>query len=145
MPSGIVQSIDRRPGKSPVVLIDGQKYYAGATDLSGMSVGDKVEMDCASKNYRGETTWFLNGYKVLVKAQGPGPLVTRAPTAVTAPTGPAAATVKVMTEGERLTVSNWVAAAIAAGKVEGSADLLPWARAALCAYRGAADPDFVPF
>ena len=153
MPTGIVQGIQRRPGKSPIVNIDGQAYYSGTVDLGNMAIGDKIDFDSASKTYRGEVTWFLNGWKLLTPASRYPPLSTATPaphppvggtnSGITAPEPSYAP----LSEGERLTVSNWVAAAIQAGQIKDRADLGIWAKAACEAIRFAGkpvEPDEIP-
>ena len=140
MPDGIVHSITKSKKGTPIVNVSGQDYYAPKVDLSGIGIGDKISFDSNSSDYRGSTYWYLNGYKVLVKATGPGPLVTPAPQSIAAPTLAQQGLNAPLTEGERLTVSNWVAAAIQAGHIKDRADLGIWAKAACEAIRFAGKP-----
>lgn len=140
MPQGTVQAIGKSRSGKPTVTVDGQVYSASQVDLSGMQVGDKIEMDTASSVYNGATVWFLNGYKLVQGAQKYPPSQAT-PSGISTPIAPQAA--PGISEGERLTVSNWVAAAIAAGLVKDHADLGIWAHTALEAIRSAGKP--VPF
>jgi hypothetical protein len=145
MPSGIVMAVGKSRTGKPTVTIDNQIYSASKVDLSGLGIGDKIEFDSASSVYNGATVWFLNGYKTLVKAPGPGPAVTpsSAAIAVRAPSkAPLAAPIEGLTEAERITISNWVAHAIQAGLVKDRADLGAWAIACKEALRLAAKPTF---
>jgi hypothetical protein len=158
MPSGIVVAVGKSRTGKPTVTIDNQIYSASKVDLSGLNIGDKIEFDSASSVYNGVTVWFLNGYKVLVAASsmGPGPVVgpdrkiSYSPPVVPQGSGQIAAptsTSAALTEGERLTVSNWVAAAIQSGAIKDRADLGIWAKAACEAIRFAGkpvDPNEIP-
>src|ERR1700752_1775177 len=98
MPSGIVMSVGKSRTGKPTVTIDNQISSASKVDLSGLGIGDKIEFDSASSVYNGATVWFLNGYKVLVKAQGSGPWVSPATGGISAPTSAHAAPNTVLTE-----------------------------------------------
>jgi hypothetical protein len=151
MPSGIVQSVGKSRTGKPTVTIDGQIYSASKVDLSGMGIGDKIEFESASSVYNGATVWFLNAYKILIAASsmGPGPAVTPNRIAVPAPSSATLATPLAppqagLTEPERLTISNWVAAV--AGRpdspIKDPVDLIAWAGAAKSALRKAAEADW---
>ena len=145
MPEGIVQAITKSKKGTPIVNISGQDYYAPKVDLSGLGIGYKISFDSNSSDYRGNKYWYLNGYKVLVEPQGPGPLVTPAPRSIAVPApsnSPLAVPQAGLTEGERLTVSNWVAQAISAGLVKDKVELIAWAVAAKAAIRKAAEATF---
>ena len=145
MPSGIVMAVGKSRTGKPTVTIDTQIYSASKVDLSGLGIGDKIEFDSASSVYNGATVWFLNQYKVLVKASGPGPAVSPANPHISVPapsSSPLAPPQAGLTEGERTTISNWVAHAIQAGLVKDRADLGLWAIASKEALRLAAKPTF---
>ena len=143
MPSGVIQAVGKSRTGKPTVTIDGQIYSAPKVDTSKLTVGDRIEFDFSSSVYNGATIWFLNGFKLL-QAALPTSVSPTGSGQIAAPSAPQQA-LKGLSEGERLTVSNWVAAAIQAGKVQGPADLISWARGALNAARSAADPDYIPF
>jgi hypothetical protein len=146
MPEGIVIAKGSSRSGKPTVMVDGQTYYVGKNvDTSTLGIGDKISFDSNSSVFRGETYWYLNSYKVLVAASGPGPLVTPARTPPVGGSGSGqiaapSSTNAALTEGERLTVSNWVAAAIQSGAIKDRADLGIWAKAACEAIRFAGKP-----
>lgn len=151
MPEGIVEAKGQsRTGKG-TVRISGQEYYTSNVDTSGLAIGDKISFDSNSSVFRGTTYWYLNAYKVLVAASsmGPGPNVTPSRIAVPAPSSaslaaPLAPPQAGLTEPERLTISNWVAAV--AGRtdspIKDPVDLIAWAGAAKAALRKAAEADW---
>ena len=146
MPTGIVQAVGKSRTGKPTVTIDGQIYSASKVDLSGLGIGDKIEFESASSVYNGATVWFLNAYKVSVAASsmGPGPSVTPSRIAVPASSIAPLAPILGLTEGERATISNWVAAV--AGRqdspITSPVDLIAWATAAKTAIRKAAEATF---
>lgn len=140
MPTGVVEFIGKSRSGKPTVTIGGQIYSASKVDLTGLKVSDFIEFDSASGVFNNATIWFLNAWK-------PAPASTQPPQKIAAPTAPSAAHNRTLgvTEGERAFISNCVASAIAAGKIEGPADITSWANGALHAIRGAGNPDYVPF
>jgi hypothetical protein len=138
MPEGIVIAKGSSRSGKPTVMVDGQTYYVGKNvDTSTLGIGDKISFDSNSSVFRGETYWYLNSYKVLVAASGPGPLVTPARTPpvggsgsgqIAAPTPPSATSYGVQ-DAERPCVSNWGAELIKAGLIKDPADLGIWVTA----------------
>lgn len=133
MPQGTVQAIGKSRSGKPTVTVDGQIYSASKVDLSGMQVGDRIEMDTASSDYNGAKIWFLNGYKLLQAAQKYPPHQ-QAQTPISAPTQPVGASSGV-SEPERIFAYGVVTEAIKASLVKDRVDLGLWACAAVHAIR----------
>jgi hypothetical protein len=114
----------------PTISVDSKLYYCGKTNMGSVAVGDLISFEASAFGEHGNL-WGINSYKLLKPAEKyPGAGQPQSPIASTAPSNG-------LTEGERLTVSNWVAAAIAKGLVESPADMGIWASAALEAIRSA--------
>ncbi len=137
MPTGTVTERGEFKGKK-FIKIDGDKYSAGKTDLGGLMVGDKIEFESNSWEYQGKTYWGINGWKLLegtqkYPQQPPQSNGQAAPApSLGVPVNRLGAPVE---DSERPAISNWIAAAIAAGKIESCVDILPWVRAAKAALR----------
>ena len=127
MPSGIVQAIGKSRSGKPTVTVGGQIYSASKLDLSGLQVGDTIEMDTASSVYNGATVWFLNAYKV-TQAAIPAPALSQASLHNAVPTPQAQPQNGGMgvLDAERPCVSNWGAELIKAGLIKNPGDLQAW-------------------
>jgi hypothetical protein len=146
---GIVMARGQSKNGKPTITIDqgdgkASLYYAGRTDLAGLTAGDKISFTATS--FADGKLWGIDqGWKLLYGASKYPPVGSgsQAPIAVPAPsTAPLAAPVAGLTEAERITISNWVAHAIQAGLVKDRADLGAWAIASKEALRLAAKPTF---
>jgi hypothetical protein len=117
MPEGTVTHRKVSKKGAPVIVIDGHDYYAGKTDVSSIVVGDKISFDSAefAPGLYGLQSWKL---------------VAGAPKYPPSTSSPAA-----FTEGERLTISNWVGQAIGAGTIKNPEELEKWVSAAKNAIR----------
>jgi hypothetical protein len=135
VPSGIVMNIGKSRSGKPTVTIDTQIYSASSVDLSGLSIGDKVEFDSASSVYNGATVWFLNGYKVLQSAYKEGPSASVKPAGHPPVHDNGFGEYKGITDAERPFISNCVAHAIAAGVIEEPEQIEKWVSAAKNALR----------
>ena len=126
---GQVQRIGATQKGTPKIQVSGSWYYAGQTDITNMKVGDTVEMDVKSFMAGDKELWGIQSWKPLgdgVHAPAPPTGSQFAKTLLPTPTG--------LPEGVRLTVSNWVAAAITAGAVKTELQLEEFALAARRAY-----------
>src|ERR1700739_1849385 len=107
MPEGIVLAKGNSRSGKPTITVDGQLYYGGKnTDISSVGVGDKISFESNSSVFKDTTYWYLNSCNVLVPLQKM-PRVGSAHLAPPAAPTPSNAPTKGLTEGERLTVSNW--------------------------------------
>ena len=153
MAEGIVMARGQSKNGKPTITLDqgdgkASLYYAGNTDLAGLAVGDKIQFTCTS--FANGKLWGIDkGWKLLYGASKYPPLSSATPSHTPSATGvaapdrsPLAAPQAGLTEGERLTVSNWVAQAISAGLVKDKVELIAWAVAAKAAIRKAAEATF---
>jgi hypothetical protein len=118
------------PGRMKV-QVSGSWYYASQEDLQGMELGDTVELEVKSFPAGDKTLWGVQKWRKTASGDGvhaPAPPTGSqfAKTLLPTPTG--------LPEGVRLTVSNWVAAAITAGAVKTELQLEEFALAARRAY-----------
>lgn len=124
------------------ITIDGQLHYAGNTDLAGLTVGDRISYTQTS--FANGRLWGIDkGWKLISAAQKYNPPFypqgqPQSPSAAPAPANAATAASEKpsgITEGERLTISNWVAAAIQVGIIKDPVDMGIWAASACQAIR----------
>jgi hypothetical protein len=114
------------------VHIDGKVYYPGRLDVSGIQVGDKLDFNAVAFGAKGDL-WGLQSWKLLEGAtkypasSTPNPIVNSSPAPSQTVTG--------VMDVERPAISNWIAAAIAAGLIKDRADLGLWIIAARDALR----------
>ena len=138
---GTVQKRFTSKKGTPCLEIGGQVYIAPKVDISNVQVGDKL--DFQGHSFGDGKMWELDGFRLTSAAvkypqqQGtnaaiPGTSVGCLPI----PLG--------VTEAERLTISNWVAAAIQSGVVKDPADMGIWAHAACEAIRSAGKSGEIP-
>ncbi len=133
----------------PTITIDGKLYYAGRTDLAGLVSGDRLEFTATAFGDRGNLYGIDKGWKLVQGAQR-YPQQPPQSNGIASPSAPLrpdqvwpAPSVGVpvnrlgapVQDSERPAISNWIAAAIAAGKIESCVDILPWVRAAKQALR----------
>jgi hypothetical protein len=123
MPEGTVTHRKVSKKGAPVIVIDGHDYYAGKTDVSSIVVGDKISFDSAefAPGLYGLQSWKL----VAAASKYPYP----------GATGGTEAGRTSFSEGERLTISNWVGQAIGAGAVKEPEQIEKWVSAAKNAIR----------
>jgi hypothetical protein len=138
MPSGQVTNIGKTQKGKPVVVIDGKdKYYPGNTDITTLRVGDKISFESAefAPGAYGMNEWQLvegaSKYPNTVQQVQANP-VNIPPIHIGVPVNTLGAPVQ---DAERPAISNWIAAAIAAGLIKDSADLGIWVVAAKSALR----------
>jgi hypothetical protein len=145
MPTGNVTNIGKTQKGKWVITINGtDKYYPGNTDIASLRVGDKIIFE-SSEFAPG--AYGMNDWKLVEGAAKYEPSVTQAPNSgitsnsyplqtpspnLGVPANRMGAPVQ---DSERPAISNWIAAAIAAGKIESCVDILPWVRAAKQALR----------
>jgi hypothetical protein len=127
MPEGTVTHRKVSKKGAPVIVIDGKDYYAGRCEVGNINIGDKISFDSAefAPGLYGLQNWKL--LSAASKYPYPGA------------TGGTAAGPSGFTEGERLTISNWVGQAIAAGAIKEPEQIEKWVSAAKNAIRKQSD------
>lgn len=131
---GTVQEFGNSRNGKPFVIVDGQKYYLGKTDMSLVQVGDRISFESKSFGERGDL-WGINKFAKLPPTSN-GVHAVPAQPPVQTQTPPAARTPSGMSEGERLCVSNWVGQLCSAGTIKSPDELDIWVKASLAAIRG---------
>lgn len=133
MAEGTITARGQSKNGKATITIDGQLHYAGNTDLGGLTIGDRIFYSATS--FANGKLWGIDkGWKLLSAAPKYAPPPQSTPTQIAAPM-PASTAPTGISEGERLTISNWVAAAITAGLIKDTADMGIWACAACQAIR----------
>ena len=134
---GVVTDRGTSAKGKPTIHIDSGKgpqlYYAGNTDLAGLTKGDRISFDSTAFGDRGNLYSINKGWKLL---QGALKYPLSVPQIIerTAPEGSGA--LLSVTDVERPCISNWGAELIKAGVVKDPATLGIWVQAALHALRG---------
>jgi hypothetical protein len=123
MPEGTVTHRKVSKKGAPVIVIDGKDYYAGRCEVGNISIGDRISFDSAEF---APGLYGLQNWKLLAAASKYAP-----PQSHSQPT----ATPAGFTEGERLTISNWVGQAIGAGTIKDPEQIEKWVTAARNAIR----------
>lgn len=135
---GTVQARGSSKAGKPTITIDGQLYYAGNTDLAGIKAGDRLSFEATAFGTKGNLWGINKGWKVIGSTEKYSPPFhpqgqpvphTAAPAPANAAPAPQERPSGI-TEAERLTISNWVAAAIQAGIIKDPVDMGIWAASA---------------
>jgi hypothetical protein len=134
---GIVTDRGTSAKGKPTIHIDNQLYYAGRTDLAGLTVGDKISFDSTAFGDRGDL-WSINpGWKLLEGASKYPPSIQ--PVNVVfppaAPARPNAPPERAPNEAELRFISNCVGSAISAGTIKEPEQIEKWTSAARNALR----------
>jgi hypothetical protein len=134
MPEGTVTHRKVSKKGAPVIVIDGKDYYAGRCEVGNINIGDKISFDSAEF---APGLYGLQSWKLLASAQK-YPTAQQYPASVS-PTVTGVTGHVGFTEGERLTISNWVGQAIAAGAIKEPEQIEKWVSAAKNAIRKQSD------
>jgi hypothetical protein len=112
---------------NPVIKIDGKAYVATKLDVSRLQIGDRISFD--AHTFGDGNVWGMDSYELIAPGQKyPSP--SAQPPVAAAPTAS-----QPVTEGERLSISNWVGQAIAAGCIKSPEEIEKWVSAARNAIR----------
>ncbi len=144
MPTLTVTSLGKTKKGRDKAICGKDEYLLGAK-CQIPPVGVPIDADTSESSFQGEggktiSLWWMNSWQMAAGA----PMPAQAPRSVSTSTNGgfpmnAAPTPSEegYSDGERLTISNWVAAAITSGKVSDPVDIHTWVNASLYALRNA--------